>query len=176
VDYAAVLRHLSEFLAGLGAPFAVVGGWAMNSYGRGRATFDLDLVVPREVQDELIARLQSMGYETLHRSAGYSNHLHQDPSWGRVDLIYVRGETRDRLFANATRREVFPGVTAAVPKAEHLAAMKVTAMKNDPSRRLGELADIRALLRLPGVDRDEVRGYFEREGLGHDYDEISEPS
>jgi hypothetical protein len=69
VDYAFVLRTLSEFLAGLRAPFAVVGGWAMNSYGRGRATFDLDLVVPREVQDQLIERLESMGYETLHCSA-----------------------------------------------------------------------------------------------------------
>jgi hypothetical protein len=93
-----------------------------------------------------------------------------------VDPVYLRGETKDRLFGNATRREVFPGVSAAVPKPEHLAAMKVTAMKNDPSRRLEELADIRALLRLPGVDRNEVRGYFERDGLGDDYEETNGPA
>jgi len=69
---------------------------------------------------------------------------------------------------------VFPGVAAAVPKPEHLAAMKVTAMKNDPSRKLEELADIRALLRLPEVDREAVRGYFERAGLGREYEEIVE--
>ena len=176
MDYPAVLRTLSEFLAGLAAPLAVVGGWAMNSYGRGRATFDLDLVVPHEIQDALIEHLESLGYETLHRSPGYSNHLHPDSRWGRVDFVYVRGETKDRLFGLSTPREVFPGLEAAVPKPEHLAAMKVTAMKNDPSRRLDESADIRALLRLPGVDRDEIRGYFEREGLAHDYEEINQPT
>jgi hypothetical protein len=59
-----------------------------------------------------------------------------------------------------------------VPRAEHLAAMKVHAMKNDPSRTLQEMADIQFLLRLPGVDIEEIRGYFERSGLLERYHEI----
>ena len=43
--------------------------------------------------------------------------------------------------------------------------MKVQAMKNDPSRTFRDLADIQALLELPGVDENEVRGYFQRHGL-----------
>jgi hypothetical protein len=43
--------------------------------------------------------------------------------------------------------------------------MKVLAMKNDPSRVFKDLADIQALLDLPGVDEREVRGYFVRHGL-----------
>ena len=43
--------------------------------------------------------------------------------------------------------------------------MKVLAMKNDPERRLQELADIASLLRLPSVDREEIRGFFERYGM-----------
>jgi hypothetical protein len=173
VDYAAVLNTIADVLAAMDGRFAVIGGWAMNSYGRGRTTFDLDLVVPRELQSPLIERLEALGYETLHRSAGYSNHLHADPAKGRLDLIYVDEETARKLFEAAADREVFPGIEAAVPSPEHLAAMKVTAMKNDPSRRLQELADIRALLRLPGVDRAAIRAYFERDGLGRDYDEVS---
>jgi hypothetical protein len=171
VDYPKVLQAVSSILEESGARFAVAGGWAMNSYGRGRATFDLDLVVPQTMQDLLVERLEAMGYETLHRSPGYSNHLHADAAWGRLDLIYVRGETAQRLFDGAVVREVFPGMTAAVPKPEHLAAMKVTAIKNDPSRKLEDLADIRALLHLPEIDRDEVRGYFERAGLRREYEE-----
>jgi hypothetical protein len=60
----------------------------------------------------------------------------------------------------------------AVPRPEHLAAMKVFAMKNDPSRTFRELEDIRFLLTLDGVDREMVRGYFEKHGLGHRHDEI----
>jgi hypothetical protein len=41
-----------------------------------------------------------------------------------------------------------------------MVAMKVLPMKNDPERRHREMADIADLLRLPGLDRGEVRGYF----------------
>jgi hypothetical protein len=45
-------------------------------------------------------------------------------------------------------------------------------MKNAPSRTLQEMADIRFLLGLSGVDEKEIRGYFERSGLKDRYDEI----
>jgi hypothetical protein len=50
--------------------------------------------------------------------------------------------------------------------------MKVQAMKNDPSRKLADMADVQSLLRLPGVDAAEVRGYFERAGLSEEYEQI----
>jgi hypothetical protein len=50
--------------------------------------------------------------------------------------------------------------------------MKGHAMKNDPARTLQDLADIRFLLGLPGVDEDEVPGYFERAGLSDRFDEL----
>jgi hypothetical protein len=59
-----------------------------------------------------------------------------------------------------------------VPRPEHLVAMKVQAMRNDPSRALQDLADVLALLQLPGVDLDEARGYFERAGLREEWDEV----
>jgi hypothetical protein len=34
--------------------------------------------------------------------------------------------------------------------------------ENDSSRTFQEMADIQFLLRLPGVDTEEIRGYFER--------------
>ena len=50
--------------------------------------------------------------------------------------------------------------------------MKVHAMKNDPGRALQEMADIRFLLQLDGVDEDEIREYFEKAGLEGKFDEI----
>jgi hypothetical protein len=52
--------------------------------------------------------------------------------------------------------------------------MKVQAMRNDPSRILPDLADVQYLLRLPGTDRAEVRGYFEKAGLPQWYDRLIE--
>ena len=90
---------------------------------------------------------------------------------GHVDLIYVDGPTADALFAGATARPIF-GRTILVPRPEHLAAMKLQAMKNDPTRTFREMADVQAILGLPGVDLDQVRGYFRRHGWEARYDEI----
>jgi hypothetical protein len=54
--------------------------------------------------------------------------------------------------------------------------MKVQAIKNDPERRHQELADIRFLMGLPGVDRAEIRGYFESSRLGELFDELEQTS
>lgn len=78
----------------------------MAAWGMPRTTLDVDLVVPGEAQDGLVGFLESLGYETLHRSGGYSNHLHPDPDLGRVDVVYVRGETSRELLAS---RRLLPG-------------------------------------------------------------------
>jgi len=54
--------------------------------------------------------------------------------------------------------------------------MKIQAMKNDAGRRHQELADIRFLMSLPGVDRGEIRSYFESSRLGELLDELEQTS
>ena len=60
--------------------------------------------------------------------------------------------------------------------AYHLAAIKVQAMKNDPTRRHQELADVASLLRLPDVDTSEVREQFARHRMLALWDEIEPQS
>lgn len=172
MDFGAVLETVAGFLRSRGHRFAVVGGVAMAGYGLPRTTLDLDLVVDTDAQDDLVRFLESRGYETLYRSSGYSNHAHPDPAWGRLDFVYVGGDTRERLFAESRIVQGPRGLSMVVPKPEHLSAMKVLAMKNDPGRTFQELTDIRYLLTLPDVDRSEVRAYFVRHGLEEKYDEI----
>jgi hypothetical protein len=162
VDLSRVLDTVAAFLEGERRRYALAGALALHAYGFSRATQDLDLVVEREAQPALLAFMEGLGYETLHRSEGYSNHAHADPVLGRVDFIYVDAATARALFAGCTRTVALGRRAAPVPRAEHLAAMKVHAMKNDPARTLRDLADVQHLLAVPGVDRDEVRGYFER--------------
>lgn len=52
--------------------------------------------------------------------------------------------------------------------------MKVTAIKNDPTRLHQDLADLRFLLGLLGIDREEVRQYFSKHGLLGRYEELVE--
>jgi hypothetical protein len=172
MDFAKALRIVASGLEDVEAPWAVIGGLALAVHGAGRFTRDLDIVTEYRVQDHLISHLETLGYGTLHRSRGYSNHVHSDAEKGRIDVVYVEGETARILFSEAERREILPGLEALVPKPEHLVAMKVLAAKNDPTRRLQELADIAGLLRARGIAPDVVRPYFERHGLLKDWEEI----
>ncbi len=176
MDFRRVLETVVTFLRKEGYPGALIGGFAMQAHGMSRATVDLDFVVDADAQGKLIAFLESLGYETLYRSSGYSNHLHSDLDLGRVDFVYVRGETRKKLFAGAREVQLHGGLSALVPRPEHLVAMKIQAMKNDPERTLREMADLQYLIGLPGVDNDEVRRYFERQGLLDKYHELKRTS
>jgi hypothetical protein len=88
-----------------------------------------------------------------------------------VDCIYVGEPTATSLFDSATAAP-FLGRNIRVPKPEHLAAMKVLAMKNDPSRTFQEMADLQFILGLAGVDVGEIRNHFERHGLLERFDEL----
>lgn len=172
MNFARVLEVVAAFLDERGHRYALIGGVALAAYGLARTTLDLDLVVDLEAQEELVRFLESRGYETLHRSRGYSNHLHPDPLWGRVDCLYVRDETSRELFAACRLAQGPGGREVLLPEPEHLAAMKVLAMKNDPGRTFQEMADIRFLLQLPAVDRRRIKAYFDRHGLKERFDEI----
>jgi hypothetical protein len=172
VNFARVLEVVSTFLDEKGYRYALIGGVALAAYGCARTTLDLDFIMEAEAQGEVVPFLESRGYATLRRSSGYSSHLHPDPLRGRVDILYVRGETSREIFAACRTAPGPGGREVLLPKPEHLAAMKTLAMKNDPGRTFQEMADIRFLLQLPGVDRREVKAYFDRHGLKERFDEL----
>lgn len=173
MDFARELDAVRSFLSDRGARVAVIGGVALAAYGHLRLTLDLDVVTEATAQEALVTMMEARGFVTLHRSEGYSNHRHSERTHGRVDVMYVRGETTDRLFASIRELPGPGGTLIPVPKPEHLIAMKVRAIKDAPERTLQDLADIGYLLRIDGVDREEARGYFERAGLEEKWRELS---
>lgn len=171
MDFRRVIETLADFFEREELPYAVIGAFGLHAYGLTRATTGVDFVTEASAQPRLVRFLEKLGYETLYVSPGYSNHLHPDAELGRVDLVYVSGETSRRLFSD-TRSLSIAGRVLPVPRPENLAAMKVHAMRNDPERRHQELADIRFLMGLPNVDREEIRAYFVAVGIGELFDEL----
>jgi hypothetical protein len=171
VDFARELDAIRAFLVQRRFRVAVIGGVALGAYGNPRLTLDLDVVTEASAQEALIAFMESQGFVTLHRSSGYSNHRHSQR--GRVDFMYVRDQTADRLFASTTELPGPGGQPIPVPKPEHLIAMKVQAMRDAPERGLQDLVDIAYLLQVDGVDREEVHRYFVRAGLEERWHELT---
>jgi hypothetical protein len=165
MDFARVLVLVSRFFTEVDQRFAVIGALGLAAQGHSRATFDVDIVTTGEIQADLIGFLESMGYRTEHCSSGYSNHAHSDPDLGRLDVVYLRGESSMAILEGATMQDGPSGVRIPVPRPEHLAALKIFAIKNNPLRVLQDLEDVRRILQFPGVDKDEIEGYFRRYGL-----------
>lgn len=66
-------------------------------------------------------------------------------------------------------------LTLLVPAPEHLAAMKVRSIQCQPTRVFRDGSDLQHLLALPELDHNEVRGYFEKAGLGDLYERLRVP-
>jgi hypothetical protein len=169
----AIFRSLIGFFKQTGIDYALVGAFALKAYGYLRATEDVDFLVRGAYQSSIVAYLESIGYETIYRSPGYSNHVHPLAKLGRIDFIYVEGQTADVILSEAKPLLLIDDISVPVAKAEHLIALKVFAMKNDPERSFREMADLQYLLRLPGLDLEEIRGYFEKYGQMEKYYELT---
>ena len=118
MDFAGVLDTVSRFLDSRGFRYALVGAFALSAHGLSRATQDLDLAVDAGARRDLVSLFESLGYETLYCSEGYSNHVHPLSGLGRVDCIYVAEPTATSLFESATAAPIF-GRPIRVPKPAH---------------------------------------------------------
>jgi hypothetical protein len=168
-----VFRLLIRFFEKERIDYALIGAFALHAYGYVRATQDVDFLVRAENQDKIVQYLESsLGYETIHRSSGYSNHVHRLSGLGRIDFLYVQGATADSILREARRLLVLDDFRLPVVKPEHLVALKVFAIKSNPDRALREMADIKELLAVPGLDHGEVRKYFEKYGQLERYHDI----
>jgi hypothetical protein len=173
MNFKDVLLNLLHFFNTKKISHSLVGAFALKAYGYLRATSDIEFVVRSEDQAKIVAHLESIGYETLHCSAGFSNHLHPLAKLGRIDFIYVRGETAHAILSQSKDALILEGVSVPVAKPEHLVALKLFAARNDPARLYEELADIRHILKLPGLDMEEIRSYFEKYGQMERYYELT---
>ncbi|HPC83556.1 MAG TPA: hypothetical protein P5234_09330 [Thermoanaerobaculaceae bacterium] len=171
MDFARVLEMVGGHCERQGIRYALCGGLAMAAYGLGRLTFDLDLAADAGGQDSLIAFLERQGYETLYRSRGFSNHRHPDDALGCVDMVWIGGATADTVFSAVRSVPGRGGRNWPVVCPEHLAAMKVHAVHQDPTR-IQDLGDIRFLLGLPGVDLEAIRVQFVRRHMEERFDEL----
>jgi len=164
---------LTKFFERENLDYAVVGAFALYAYGYTRVTRDIDFVTRIEYQDKIVAYLESIGFETLNRSAGFSNHLHPVGTV-RIDLIYLEKETAKIIFSATLRKLILGNIELPVVSPEHLIALKLFSIQNDPERKYKELADIKEIIRLTDIENEVIRNYFKKYGLEQYYNEITD--
>ncbi len=167
-----VFKLLVDFFERERLDYALIGAFALHAYGYVRASQDVDFIVRHEDQKKIIDNLESLGFETVYCSPGYSNHVHPLSGLGRIDFVYVKGETAKSIFRETRKLLILGDLTLPVVNPEHLIALKVFAMKNNPERSLREMADIKYLISLPEIEMQTVKRYFEKYGQMERYYDI----
>ena len=165
-------KILTEFFDREHLDYAVIGAFALHAYGYTRATTDVDFITRVECQDKIVEYLESLGFETLNRSEGYSNHL-KSGGLVRIDVVYIGDETADLVFSSTRKLPVFENVELPIVSPEHLIALKLFAIKNDPGRKFKELSDIKEIMQRTNIAGNTMRGYFKKYDLEEYYDEVA---
>lgn len=165
-------RLLTKFFEQENLDYAVIGAFALYAYGYTRATSDIDFITRIKYQKRVVGYLESLGFETLNRSEGFSNHLHP-LGLVRIDLVYIDDETADIVFSSMKKKLVLENLELPVVSPEHLIALKLFAIQNDPDRKFKELADIKEIFQQTNPDSDTIQLFFKKYGLEGYFDEIA---
>ena len=143
--------------------FGVIGAFALYSYGYVRATKDVDFITRSRNRTAIVEHLESLGFETVHISSAFSNHVHPIGNT-RVDVMYVDGKTADEIFGSIRNRPVFKNESVPVVSVEHLVAMKLFSIQNDPERKYKDLADVKELLKRADHNKVAIKECFRKYG------------
>ncbi len=87
--------------------------------------------------------------------------------------MYVKGTTADEIFSSTENRLIFKDLELPVVSAEHLIAMKLFAVQNNPDRKYKDLGDIKEILKHSDCNKKLVKDYFEKYGQGSLYKEFA---
>ena len=90
----------------------------------------------------------------------------------RFDFVYISGDTADIIFQSIKKKRLFEDHVLPVVSPEHLIALKLFAIKNEPGRKLKELADIKEIYELTKLEKGIIYKYLKKYGLEEYYNEI----
>lgn len=154
-----VLRRVHRDLTDARIAFALVGGLAVSARTEPRFTRDADFAValPGDAEAEaLIRNLRGQGYQVhavveqdaVGRLATVRLSESPQAEAPMVDLLFASSGIELEVVAEVI--ELLPGLPIAVARTGHLMALKLLA--RDDLSRPQDQADLRALLRVAGLD------------------------
>ncbi len=128
-------------------------------------TGDFDSIVVKENKNRIKAFLESLGYETIYESATFSNHVYSKPTPGWVDFVCISGDTSKTVLNSVRKMNGLADIEFEVACPEHMVALKVYTIKNEPGRPQPDTAEIKGLIDLELVNGKTVKEYFKKWNL-----------
>ncbi len=132
--------------------FALIGGFALSAHGIHRATKDIDFLVDGSKKEEIKKIFLSQGFNLSYESA----EVLQFCGPGYLDILLANRPLSLEMLRTSSNYKLF---NIPVVSPEGIIGLKIQAYKNDPSRKLQDLADIQGLLNIPKINLNKVKEY-----------------
>jgi hypothetical protein len=163
---AGIFREIIAALDQAAIPYMVVGSFASNLYGTGRATFDIDLVVsatPEQVRILLSLLPTDKYYFDVDTAVAACRHkdmfniLDMERGW-KIDIIFEKPSAYHRQAFQRRIAAEIEQVSLMAATAEDTIVSKLEWAKMGESLR--QIEDVAGILKVKGKSLDQ--GYIER--------------
>ena len=152
IDLRKTLLDASDTLKKAGVTHALIGGFAMASYGHHRTTIDVDFLADGSKRNEIKNTLLTKGFQLTHETS----EVLQFSGPGLLDILLANRPLSQEMLKHAIQNTSL-GVYVVRP--EDIIGLKIQAYKNDPTRELQDKADIQKLLSLSQIDLQLIKKY-----------------
>jgi hypothetical protein len=152
IDLRKTLVEASEALKKAGVQHALIGGFAMATYGHHRTTIDVDFLADGNKHELIKEVLLKQGFKVTHESS----EVLQFSGPGLLDILLANRPLSLEMLKQAIQNS---NLGIYVVRPEDIIGLKIQAYKNDPTRELQDKADIQKLLILPQIDLTLVKKY-----------------
>jgi predicted nucleotidyltransferase len=130
----------------------LIGGFAINYYKVTRQTLDVDFLITPEGFEKIKPVLKQAGYREEFVRDVFARLGHKEKDRMDLDFLFVDRETLRKMIRSGKKIKL-AGEEFYIPSLEHLLALKLHAMKNNPNQRLfKDLPDVLNLIQLNRVD------------------------
>lgn len=147
-----IFQLLSRVFKKANVTCILIGGFALNYYRVSRQTADIDFLIGEGDFEKVLPLLKKSGFSLDYRQEVFSRLVTGKDYLMDVDFLFVDSNTLSIIQGQSNEVEICKN-KFKVPSLFHLIALKLHAIKNNPSGRLyRDLTDIIDLIRVNKVD------------------------
>lgn len=151
----------------------LVGGYALPAHGVVRQTVDLDCLIVDTEFPKLAGALSQAGFEEIQRTASFARYRHPSVYLMDLDVMFVDRQTFQKVSSRAVACRI-DQFEMRVPCVAHLIALKLHAIKNNPTRINKDIRDIVDLVESNSriISMTELKSLCEEFGPPAFYDKL----
>ena len=174
MKYPTVFHLISSISSDKGIIIVLIGGFAVNSYKVTRQTVDIDFLITKSDFEKIHGLLGEQGYREDYVNEVFVKFRTDSDYLMDLDFIFIDKKTLDKIIKEGKEISIAKQ-NFIVPSLDHLIALKLHSIKNNPNLRITkDLPDIIELIRANkiNVENNGFKELCKKYGTQELYNEI----